>query len=242
MAHRYFMTARLGEQAIIEGQDAVHLRKVVRVQVGEEVILCDDTGYDHLARVETIAEDSITCTILSSEKNPANPSKHLVIYMALPKQDKLEFVVQKACELGASKLVPFVSEFCVAQKSKRDENKRQRLQKIAGEAAKQCGRSTALFVERIFTFAEVLADLPQQETNLFFYEHATLALKDLSLERVQSAGILIGSEGGFSEKECQALLEAGVPALSLGKRILRCETAAVTALSLVGFLLGELDI
>ena len=120
MAHRYFLTDINQNTATVTDSEAVHLCRVMRIKSGDEVILCDNNGYDYRAVAKEISEKLITFDVLEKTKNQAEPSKDLIVYMALPKSDKLEFIVQKACELGARKLVPFVSEFCVAQKSKKD--------------------------------------------------------------------------------------------------------------------------
>lgn len=241
MAHRYFLSSLVGDVATVSGEDAVHLSRVMRVKAGDTVILCDKDGMDYMAEADLVGEKEITFKVLSSEKNPAEPTRKLVVYMALPKSDKLEFVVQKSCELGATKLVPFVSENCVAQKSKKEGNKLERMQKISNEACKQSGRSVPMEVCSALTFKELLKDLENQEENLFFYEHATTPLKGLDLTNRKSVSVIIGSEGGFTAKECDQLLAQGVTTLSLGKRILRCETAAVTGISLAMFLMGEME-
>ena len=151
------------------------------------------------------------------------------------------YAIQKACELGARKLVPFVSEFCVAQKSKKEDNKKARLAKISAEAAKQCGRSTPMEIGDTLTFKQLLAEMGANDVNLFFYEHADMPLKEANLADKQTVGVIIGSEGGFSEKECVQFAEKGAVTISLGKRILRCETAAVSAITLAMYNMGEME-
>lgn len=224
------------------GDDAIHLIRVMRVKEGDSLTLCDQNGMDYPAIITAIdGDDCLTCTVGEGIPNPAEPRKNLVVYMALPKGDKLEFVVQKCCELGASKLIPFESAYCVAKKSKKDDQKRGRLQKIAAEACKQSGRSIPMEVAPTMTFGEVVQDLQHQDVNLFFYEHATASFATAGLETAQSVGVIIGSEGGFNEKEEDAFVKAGALSLSLGKRILRCETAAVSAVTLTMYAMGELE-
>lgn len=240
MAHRYFLSHLEGDTATVTGENAVHLVRVMRLQIGDSVTLCDKNGWDYQAVAQTITPEEVAFQVLSQEKNPAEPKRKLVLYMALPKGDKLELIAQKACELGATTLVPFVSAYCIAQKSKKDETKRQRLQKIADEACKQCGRSIPMEVAPTLTFAELNAHLTGQDTNILFYEHATKPLAAQSFG-TGSVGLIIGSEGGFNEKECAQLSGWGVSVVSLGQRILRCETAAITAVSLAMYLMGELE-
>ena len=241
MAHRYFLTDINENTATVTDSEAVHLCRVMRIKSGDEVILCDNNGYDYRAVAKEISEKLITFDVLEKTKNQAEPTKDLIVYMALPKSDKLEFIVQKACELGARKLVPFVSEFCVAQKSKKEDNKKSRLAKISAEAAKQCGRSTPMEIGDTLTFKQLMAELGANDVNLFFYEHADMPLKEANLADKQTVGVIIGSEGGFSEKECALLSENGAVTISLGKRILRCETAAVSAVTLTMYTLGEME-
>lgn len=227
--------------ATVTDSEAVHLCRVMRIKPGDEVTLCDRQGYDYIAVAKDVNEKVITFDILSKTKNQAEPDKNLTVYMALPKSDKLEFIVQKACELGAKKLVPFISEFCVAQKSKKEDNKKARLAKISAEAAKQCGRSVPMEIGDTLTFKQLVQDLKNNDINLFFYEHADCPLKDVDFADKQNVSVIIGSEGGFSGKECEILSENGVKTISLGKRILRCETAAVSAVTLTMYTMGEME-
>lgn len=227
--------------ATVTDSEAVHLCRVMRIKSGDEVILCDDKGYDYRAAARDISEKLITFDIIEKTKNLAEPQKDLVVYMALPKSDKLEFIVQKACELGARKLVPFVSEFCVAQKSKKEDSKKARLAKISAEAAKQCGRSTPMEIGDTLTFKQLLSEMTANDVNLFFYEHADMPLKEVNFADKQSVGVIIGSEGGFSQKECDLFADSGAVTISLGRRILRCETAAVSAITLAMYTMGEME-
>ena len=241
MAHRYFLTEINDNLATVTGSEAVHLCRVMRIKTGDSVVLCDNAGFDYTAVAKDVNEKLITFDIIEKTKNEAEPAKSLTVYMALPKSDKLEFIVQKACELGAKKLVPFVSEFCVAQKSKKEDNKKARLAKISAEAAKQCGRSTPMEIGDTLTLKQLLAEMGANDINLFFYEHADMPLKEANLADKQTVGVIIGSEGGFSEKECALLGENGAVTISLGKRILRCETAAVSAITLAMYNMGEME-
>ena len=241
MAHRYFLTDVTEDTATVTGSEAVHLCRVMRIKPGDSVVLCDNAGYDYAAVAENVSEKVITFKITEKTKNEAEPAKNLTVYMALPKSDKLEFIVQKACELGAKRLVPFVSEFCVAQKSKKEDSKKVRLAKISAEAAKQCGRSTPMEIGDTLTLKQLLAEMKKNDINLFFYEHADMPLKEANLADKQSVGVIIGSEGGFSEKECALFAENGAVTRSLGKRILRCETAAVSAITLAMYNMGEME-
>lgn len=241
MAHRYFLSRIDGEKAYVTGDEAKHLCRVMRIKAGESLVLCDKSGFDYTALAQQISEDEICFDVISKQLNPAEPTKQLSVFMALPKSDKLEFITQKMCELGAAKLIPFVSEYCVAQKSKKEDSKKQRLQKISDEACKQCMRSVPMEVCETLTFKQVLVAFSEYDAVLFFYEKADYALANIDFSTLEKVAIIIGSEGGFSEKEALLLKENGAKTIGLGKRILRCETAAVTAASLTMFCLGQLE-
>ncbi len=241
MAHRYFLTTVNENTATVTGDEAKHLVKVMRVKPGDKLLLTDKSGWDYSARVKEISGDEIIFDVLSKEKNPAEPTKRLTVFMALPKADKLEFITQKMCELGAVSLVPFVSEYCVAQKSKKDDNKITRLQKISDEACKQSGRSRPMVVEKTATFKEILPMLADFDKVILFYEHGRKALGKVDFEKAENVAIIIGSEGGFSQKEADLMAEKGAENVLLGNRILRCETAAVTGAALVMYCMGQLE-
>lgn len=241
MAHRYFLTDINENTATVSGSEAAHLIKVMRVKAGDRLVLTDRSGYDYTSQIREINGGEILFDIISKEKNPAEPTKNLTVYMALPKADKLEFITQKMCELGAVKLVPFVSEYCVAQKSKKDGSKTERLQKISDEACKQSGRSKPMIVEKTATFKEILGQLKDFDKVILFYEHGEEKLRDIDFSLCENAAIIIGSEGGFSQREADLMAGQGAVNLVLGARILRCETAAVTAASLVMYEMGQLE-
>lgn len=241
MAHRYFLTTINENRATVTGAEAAHLVKVMRIREGDQVVLTDRNGWDYTARAVETGKDEIVFDVISKEKNPAEPTKKLTVYMALPKSDKLEFITQKMCELGAVRLVPFVSEYCVAQKSKKDDNKISRLQKISDEACKQSGRSAPMVVEKTATFREMLPQLKEFDKVILFYEHGSDSLKNIDFSQRENVAIIIGSEGGFSQKEADLMVEQGAINIVLGSRILRCETAAVTGASLVMFCMGQLE-
>ncbi len=241
MAHRYFLDSVNENTAIILGDEAKHLIKVMRVKNGDELVLTDKKGFDYLAIVNNINQNEIQCKIIKKEKNLADPKKRLTVFMALPKSDKLEMITQKLCELGVYELTPFVSEFCVAQKSKKEDNKLQRLQKISDEAAKQSARSMPMKINQTLSYKEFLSNIKSFEKVLLFYEKKDRIYSWQKLNSFQDVAIIIGSEGGFSKKEVEEMIEKGIEIVNLGSRILRCETAAITATSLVQYELGELE-
>ncbi|MEG2192647.1 MAG: RsmE family RNA methyltransferase [Oscillospiraceae bacterium] len=241
MAHRYFLDKIDGDTAFILGDEAKHLARVMRIKIGETLILSDKNGHDYIAQTINVDEKQVVSRVISISDNVAEPSCRLTVYMALPKSDKLEFITQKMCELGANRLVPFVSEYCVAQKSKKEDNKKQRLQKISDEACKQSGRNRPMQVQDTLSYKQLIGEFKDYDLVLFFYENSTDKMSALDFNECKNVAIIIGSEGGFSSEEARLALENGAKIIGLGKRILRCETAAITAASLSMFCLGELE-
>ena len=159
--------------------------------------------------------------------NNANPKANIVLFQGLPKGDKLELIIQKLNELGISKIIPFDSDFTIA---KFNSSKLERLNKIAVESSKQCGRSKSLQVESCISFKQMIEEINKFQTVLFAYENErTTYLKDINL--LGDIAIIVGSEGGFSEKEVNALLKTNAKIVGLGNRILRCETASIAMAS-----------
>ncbi len=241
MAHRYFLDNIADNKAYITSEEAKHLIKVMRIKNGDELVLTDKKGFDYIVSVCDINQSEIVCDIIKKEENKAEPKNKLTVFMALPKSDKLEMITQKLCELGVSELTPFVSEFCVAQKSKKEDNKLIRLQKISDEAAKQSGRSCPMIVNKTQTFKEFLNNINSFEKVLLFYEKKDRIDSWQNLNELKNVAIIIGSEGGFSIKEVQEMQNKGAIVVNLGSRILRCETAAITGTALVQYKMGELN-
>ncbi|WP_395151262.1 RsmE family RNA methyltransferase [uncultured Allofournierella sp.] len=239
MPHRYFTTLIEGDAARLEGPDAHHLGRVMRAKVGQQVILCDGAGTDYTAAITAIEPQAVEFSILERQPCAAEPSVEVTVFVGYPKQDKLELILQKAVELGAVRIVPFFSRYCVAA-PKKEEQKNERYQRIAAEAAKQCGRGILPQVELPLDVAGVCARLSQFDQSFLFYEKGGQALRSC-LGSGGRIALITGSEGGFSEQEAQALVEAGATVIGLGQRILRCETAPLAALSAVMTLTGNLE-
>lgn len=230
---RFFTDDIQGEVGIISGADAVHIGRALRMRLGDELILCKD-GTEYISKIRTISDMKVICDIISSKATEAEPDIHVVLFQAVPKLDKLEFIVQKATELGASRIVPVITKRCVSRPDEKSfEKKRERLAKIALEAAKQSGRGIIPEVSGIISFDEAIRQLCELDISLICYEKGGKRLSELSLREKQSIGVLIGSEGGFEESEAAACSENGIIPIGLGARILRCETAPIAALSII---------
>lgn len=237
---RFFSNEIGMETAIIRGDDARHLIKVLRIRPGEQLTLCDQKGIDYTCEVGEITADTVECKVLEHHRNETEPMLRVTLYQALPKADKFEFILQKAVELGVSRVVPVNSKFCVA---KMDEisyaKKKPRYEKIIFEAAKQCGRGIIPEIGGILSFEQALVQMCKSPA-MVFYEGGGQRIRELVSPGMDELSILIGSEGGFSEQEIAACEQAGVSCVTLGKRILRCETAPIAALALILEAAGEL--
>lgn len=236
---RFFCENITENQAFIEGEDAKHISKVLRCKAGDELTLCDTKGTDYLCRISELGE-TVVLDVLSSKPNETEPSVKITLYQALPKGDKLDFIVQKSTELGVFKIVPVMTEFCVAKADKTSfQKKQQRLNKIAREASKQSGRGIIPTVENIITFDEALKSL-SGGNSIFCYEQGGEKISKAIDRDVKEVNVFVGSEGGFSKAEAEKLIQNGVSNVTLGRLILRCETAPIAAITLLLNATGDL--
>lgn len=239
MPHRYFSTEITENTVFLRGADAHHLAHVMRARAGERVTVCDGRGTDYVCAVRALHADAVELEIVSGAASVSEPSVLVTLYAGYPKQEKLETIVQKAVELGAVRVVPFFSRYCVAA-PKKEEQKNERYRRIALEAAKQSGRGVVPRVDLPLRYAEMLADAAQNDLALFCYEAGGAPLHS-RLGDAKRIGVITGSEGGFSPEEAEAARAAGCALISLGPRILRCETAPLAALAAIMTLTGNLQ-
>ena len=241
---RLFLKGLLEDVVTIMGDDAQHLMYAMRAKPGDEVILVDDTGAVGRMELTGFTADSVTMRLVERLEADTEPPIDLVLAQCLPKGDKLELVIQKAVELGAVAVQPLASRNCVVRyDAKKVAAKQKRWQKIAEEAAKQCGRTRVPEVLPVQPLADWLKE-PKEGALLFCYENEEqqpikAALRALP-EDVRRITVLIGPEGGFSLPEAAAITEAGGQSVTLGPRILRAETAAIAAMSIVQYEKGDL--
>ena len=216
-------------------EDMRHAKQVLRFNRGDKAILCE-SGVDYVCAFNGDGFDVIT-----SMPNVAEPSVRLRLFQCLPKSDKFDFIVQKAVELGASEIIPVVSKRCVSRPDgKSGAKKIARWNKIAYEAAKQCGRGTVPSVSEIISFSEAVARVKVSDSGIICYECGGERLNDVVAANVNEVALLIGSEGGFEVSEAESARQAGWVCATLGKRILRVETASVTAISVIMNITGNI--
>ena len=237
---RFFCDTIWEDTAVITGADSRHISRVLRMKPGDILTLSDGKGYDYQCEIGECQPEKVLIRILSKEKNQTEPDVEITLYQALPKGDKLDFIVQKAVELGVFRVVPILTKRCVARTDSAGFiKKRERLTRIAIEAAKQCGRGIIPEVSNILNFDEALAQMGD-EPSVVFYEGGGRRLTEFLPPDLKSVSVFVGSEGGFEEEEIIALEEKGVCRATLGRRILRCETAPLAALTLLLHLTGEM--
>lgn len=240
---RFFIDSKPNNSEIyIDGEDGRHISRSLRMKVGETLVLCDKMGTDYHCEIKEINENTVITELLFSEENKTEPKTQVHLFQCLPKGDKLDFVVQKSVELGAVSVTPVLSERCVAKISeKKGDKKIARLQKIALGAAKQSGRGTIPTVNEPINFKEAIKLAAKMGNVIFFYELGGIPLSDMLPNTGDVISIFIGPEGGFSEEEAEFAISNGAKVATLGKRILRTETASVASLSVVLFGKGEMQ-
>ncbi len=244
---RYFVEeSQIGNGRVsIIGEDFQHLKKVLRAQIKDEVLVCCG-GFDYTVEIENINENSIICLITDVNKNFTESPLKVTLFQGLPKSDKMELIIQKCVELGVCGIVPVITERCVSRinTDKDAQNKLARWQKIAREAAKQCNRGIIPNIYYPITFKEAVVMASEAELAVIPYEkESAVGFKNIVARHqgVTSGSIMIGPEGGFEDKEIQLAQDSGIQKISLGPRILRTETAGMVALSLMMYELGDVS-
>ena len=240
---RFFVTSEemTGDDILLTGENAQH-GKVLRLKAGEEVLVCDGVGLECLCTVESVDAKEIRVSVRERRAATTEAAVRVSVYLAFPKADKLEHVIQKATELGAYEIVAFPSARCVSRPDEKSLKKKlERWQKIAASAAEQSGRGRIPEVVVLGSYAAALQRAAQADKALMFYEneHATTLRMALESGEFRTVSLLTGPEGGLEEKEVQQAREAGLQVCTLGSRILRCETAPLCALSAVMYAAGE---
>lgn len=236
---RFFVTKDQieADTVTLYGDDAHHISRSLRMAAGERITVCDMQKNEYSCVLDAFLPDRVTARIESISKSDTEPPFRAHLYQALPKGDKLDFIIQKSVECGISSITTFISERCIAKESSADDKKLSRRARIAHEAAKQSGRGIVPEVFPTVSFREAINRAAESDIALFCYEgDETLSLRAfLSEKKAQvaargisepSISIVIGSEGGFSHSEVEAAKKIGLVPVGLGKRILRTETAS----------------
>ena len=237
---RFFIDGAADGRAYIAGADALHIAKALRMRPGEALTLCDGKGTDFEGVLETVTDRQVTVRITASRPSQAEPTLAVTLYQGLPKGDKMDWIVQKAVELGVTAVVPVATRRSVARLEGKADKKQERWQRIAAEAAGQCGRGMLPSVERPLSWSQALSCL-SGEPALVFYEGGGRPLRELVTPSTRRLSVFVGPEGGFDPEEIDAIRRQGGGVATLGPRILRCATAPLAALTLLMHLSGNME-
>lgn len=240
---RFFLDRPLSQSVIISGNDAHHIVRVLRMQVGDTIEVVDSDGKAGMARISGYDSENIVLDIVEVIEENREPAINVCLAQALLKGDKMDLVVQKAVELGVNKIAPIVTDYCVVSY---DNNKQalrvSRWQKIAREAAKQCGRNVVPQIMPVQRLEHLLPKAEPDSAIILLYEAQTPeGLKEVITScRSRNYLLIIGPEGGFSSEEVKYCRQAGARIATMGPRILRAETAALAALTAVMYQCADL--
>ena len=234
-----------GDTVTVTGEDFNHLRNVLRVKIDDEILVSDGSGSDYIAAITDIGAAEITAAIVGSGE-PRELPVGITLYQALPKGDKMETIIQKCVELGAARIVPMETSRCVVKLDPKGRAKKvERWQKIAQSASEQCQRSRIPEIAPVMSWAQALEDAgggqkPQNRVrNVIAYEEEMgaeglkMLLTDARERKIDEIRVFVGPEGGFAQKEVDQAMDSGVQPISLGRRILRTETAGMALVAAV---------
>ncbi|MDP4120670.1 MAG: 16S rRNA (uracil(1498)-N(3))-methyltransferase [Bacillota bacterium] len=239
----FYIEKLSGDVHTIIGDDARHIEKSLRMTQGETLTLCDCDGMEHHCEIIEIQKGSVTVRILESKTCDNEPKIKLTLFQALPKGDKMDLIIQKAVELGVTEIVPIISARCVSRPdSKTLLKKTERWQKIALAAAMQSRRGIVPKVCSVMSFEKAIEAADKSDLKIVFYECGGENLETIIKSEHKNISIFIGSEGGFEEGEIEKIKKAGGSVATLGRRILRAETAPLAAISIIMYETGNFNL
>ena len=245
MSHFFITSGQItGDELTIVGDDVNHMKNVLRMRSGEAFTAADEKGMFYRCEVDTLDKQQVTAKVLWKEEGTSELSSKIYLFQGLPKSDKMELIIQKAVELGAYQIIPVATKRAIVKlDAKKEASKLKRWQSISEGAAKQSGRMLVPQISEVKTFGEALQMAQELDVSIIPYECARgmEATREIfeSIKPGMSVGIFIGPEGGFEESEVEKAKELNVKPVTLGKRILRTETAGLTTLSILMYLLEE---
>ena len=242
--YRFFVEPSQVDETVIRicGSDVNHIKNVLRMKTGEEILISTGETMEYTCYIEEFLEDEVTAHIMYAQEAGYELSSKIYLFQGLPKSDKMEWIIQKAVELGVHQVIPVATKRAVVRlEGKKEVNKQRRWQAISESAAKQSKRMQIPTVHMPVTFQQALAMMAESDVRLMPYENAegmegTRRILE-SIEPGESIAILIGPEGGIDEAEVEMAMKEKVEPITLGKRILRTETAGMTVLSILVYLL-----
>lgn len=227
-------------------EDAAHITRVLRMKPEDKILIFDGTGMEYTAELVSIDQSSCVAHIISAEESRQEPKTRVTIYQGIPKSDKMESIIQKSVELGVYKLVPVMMDRCIAklENEKKQLEKIKRWKKISVEAAKQCGRGILPEVALPISFSQAIDEMTSKGLAIMPYEMLASSSSDLksvlSAKNCEEISVIIGPEGGFSDKEAELAKNKGVSLVGLGPRILRTETVSSAILGIIMYEKNEI--
>jgi len=245
MSHFFVNSSQITADVLtIVGDDVNHMKNVLRMRSGEAFTAADENGLFYHCEVDTLEKEQVTAKILDKEQGGSELSSKIYLFQGLPKADKMELIIQKAVELGAYEIVPVATKRSIVKlDAKKEVSKLKRWQAIAEGAAKQSGRMLIPHISEVKTYGEALQMARELDVNVIPYECARGmdGTREVfgNIKPGMSVGIFIGPEGGWEESEVDKAKEQGIHPVTLGRRILRTETAGLTTLSILMYLLEE---
>lgn len=228
------------DNIVITGSDVNHIKNVLRLEKGDWIIACDGNGKDYVSRIGEISSESVILNVEKEQSSDTELDCRIVLFQGLPKKDKMEFIIQKAVELGVTDIVPVSMKRCVVKlDGSKAKKKQERWQSIAEAAAKQSGRGIIPRVSEMVSLKEAFDIAADLEYNMIPYElqdgiEQSRKIVDEACTK-NSIGIFIGPEGGFEKEEVESAFSKGIQPITLGKRILRTETAGMALVSILMF-------
>ncbi len=245
--HRFYVTPNQIQEGTVNitGPDVNHIKNVLRMKQGEEIVICNGQGKDCYCIIDRVSEGEITASVQSEQDTGTELKAKITLFQGLPKSDKMELIVQKAVELGVHEIIPVMTKRTVVklEDKKKETKKLERWQAIAEGAAKQSCRGIIPLIKPVQSYKEAISNAKSMGLGLIPYENA-LGMKYTKeimngLEQYTSIAVFIGPEGGFEETEIEFAKENGIHPITLGRRILRTETAGLAILSMMVLMLEE---
>lgn len=237
---RFFIQPTGSEAVIIDENQSKHIIKTLRMKIDDKLILTDGNGFDYDSVITNFDNNLVYCKILNKLENLSESNTKTTLFQALPKNDKMELIVQKAVELGVYEIYPVLTSRCISRPDEKTIKKKiERYNRIAFEACKQSGRGIITKVNPLINFEQALEKICLNDLGILFYENSKNNISSFYKGNLNSIGVMIGCVGGFDEKEIQKATNLNINIATLGNRILRCETAPIVALSVLNFLNGE---
>lgn len=238
---KLFVDFEFNEKIVLNEEQSRHIAKSLRMKKGDMITVCNGNGTDYGCIIQEITKTTVTLSVCYKQASESEPSIKVSLYQGVPKGDKMEDIIQKCVELGIFNITPVLTKRSISRPDeKQAAKKQQRYSKIALEAAQQSGRGIVPEIKNMVDFKRAV-DECEADLIIIFYEGGGKSLKSLMNDEIRSVAIFIGPEGGFEKEEVDAVLQKGGVNATLGKRILRTQTAPVAALASIMLLTGNME-